>query len=83
MAMQRRALRWIRIEIGVSVVAGILATMTLIRPDWIEVLFGLELDNGTGALEGLLTAIAIVIAIAAGIAAIATWRRAQLARDSA
>jgi hypothetical protein len=56
--------RW-HLEYGLSGVFVFLAVLTAVVPDWIEVVFGVEPDAGSGALEwaivgmfGVLAAIA-------------------------
>ena len=38
-------------ELGLAVLAGALAVLTLINHEWIEVAFGVDPDQGSGALE--------------------------------
>jgi len=58
------------VEIAVSVVATVLFVLTLITREWIEVLFGVDPDGGSGALEWALVAGFGVVAIASIIAAV-------------
>jgi hypothetical protein len=54
---RRREMRqrfWI--ESALAVVAGFLAVLTLITREWIEVVFGVDPDGGSGALEWLIVA---------------------------
>jgi hypothetical protein len=65
------------VEAALGSVTGILAVATLITREWIEILFGVDPDGGSGALE-----IGIVVALAAatvtfGLLARAEWRHAH------
>jgi hypothetical protein len=52
-----------------SVIAGaalVLGLMTVVWPDWIEAVFGVDPDNHSGALEWLVVAGLLVVAAGAG-----------------
>jgi hypothetical protein len=61
------------IEVALAVIAAGLAILTLITREWIELLFGIDLDKGSGALEWAIV-IALFVASAA-LALIARWDR--------
>ena len=67
------------LELACAFVAGILAVLTLAIPHWIEVVFRVDPDGGSGLVE-----IAIVAALAVVSAALATdgfrLRRLERAR---
>jgi hypothetical protein len=66
------------IEVALAVSTTALAVLTLISREWIEVLFGFDPDNGSGALEWAIVT-ALVVASAA-LALIARWdRKRQIA----
>lgn len=75
--MQVRARFWI--EAALAALTGALFVLTLISRDWIERIFGIEPDEGSGALEWLIVAVLLVVTIAFIAAARAEWRRAQTA----
>ena len=58
-----------RIETVLAVVAATLAVVTLIWPMWIEDLFGVTPDAGSGETEWWLVAVFAVVAVAAGVLA--------------
>lgn len=61
------------IEVGVAVLAAGLAILTLFSREWIEAVFGVDPDRGSGALEW-----AIVVALfvaSAVLALVARWDR--------
>jgi hypothetical protein len=61
------------IEVALAVLAAGLAILTLITREWIELLFGIDPDAGSGALEWAIV-IALFIASVA-LALIARWDR--------
>ena len=61
------------IEVALAVIAAALAVLTLITREWIELLFGVDPDQGSGALEW---AIVIALFVAAVVLAlVARWDR--------
>jgi hypothetical protein len=71
----RTTRRRYRFELGLAVLAGALAVLTLINHEWIEVVFRVDPDQGSGALEwGIVVAMA-AIALVSGLAARADRRR--------
>ena len=62
-------------ELGLAVLAGALAVLTLISREWIEVVFGVDPDQGSGALEWLIVLAAVAVALASGRAALLERRR--------
>jgi hypothetical protein len=58
-----------RIETALAVVAGALAVVTLFWPTWIETLFGVEPDGGSGEAEWWIVAVLALVAAASGLLA--------------
>ena len=48
------AARWFRVETGLAVASGLL--LTLVATDWIEIVFRVDPDQGSGSLEWALVA---------------------------
>ena len=73
-------LRWrFWIESALAVLAVLLAVVTIVWPDWIELVFGIEPDEGNGSLEVMITVGAVGLAIAFSLLAGFEWRsRAKL-----
>ena len=61
------------VEVALAVVAGGLGVLTLVTREWIELLFDVDPDKGSGALEWAIV-IALFVASAA-LALIAVWDR--------
>ena len=54
-----------------------LFVLTLISRNWIEIVFGIEPDEGNGSLEWLIVALLLVVSVALIALARRDWRRAQ------
>ena len=65
--MQLRRRFWL--EVVSSAIAGLLGVLTAIVPDWIEEVFRVAPDAGSGALEWGIVVVLIAIAIALGVSA--------------
>jgi hypothetical protein len=73
-------LRWrFWLETGVAIATGILFVITLVRRDWIEVVFGIDPDNSSGTLEWLIIAALLVVTITLFTLASYEWRRTRVA----
>ncbi len=62
----RNALRrrfWL--ETAMAIVTGILFVITLVRNDWIEIVFRVDPDNNNGTLEWLIVGVLLVVTITA------------------
>lgn len=56
-----------------ALVAGFLALLAVVRPDWLES-FGLQLDHGNGALEWAVPVVMALIAVVFAVRAGRRWR---------
>jgi hypothetical protein len=70
------------LEVALAILTATAAIATIMWPEWIELLFGIEADESNGTLElGVTLLIAIVSTILA-MAARTEWQRGwRLARD--
>jgi hypothetical protein len=76
----RNALRrrfWL--ETGIAIITGILFVITLIRNDWIEIVFSVDPDNNNGTFEWLIVGALLVVTITLFILASYEWRRTRAA----
>ncbi len=76
----RNALRWrFWLETAMAIITSILFVITLVRRDWIEVVFGVNPDSGSGILEWLVVGALLVVTITLFTLASYEWRRARVA----
>ncbi|MFJ5549118.1 ABC transporter permease [Streptomyces sp. NPDC093225] len=68
---------WVEVVLGAA--SGLLFVVTLVWHDWIEVLFGVEPDAGSGAVEWLVVAVTALGAVLCALGARTEWRRARAA----
>ncbi|MET3988082.1 ABC transporter permease [Streptomyces sp. PvR034] len=62
-------------ETALGSLSGLLFLVTLVRRDWIELLFGVEPDAGGGALEWLIVAVTALVTVLCAVGARMEWRR--------
>jgi hypothetical protein len=70
----------VRLELGLAVASAALAVVTLISREWIELVFGVDPDGGSGSLEWLIVASLLALSIA--MYAIARWERRALVTEA-
>jgi hypothetical protein len=76
----RNALRrrfWL--ETGMAIVTSIVFIVTLVRNDWIEIVFHVDPDNNNGSLEWLIVGVLLVVTITLFALASYEWRKARAA----
>ena len=76
----RKALRgrfWF--ETVLAIVTGILFVITLVWHNWIEIIFNVDPDQGSGLLEWLVVGALLVVTIVLFVLARSEWRKAQAA----
>jgi hypothetical protein len=64
-----RLRRRLRIEGLLAVLSAMLCVLTLVIPEWIEELTGLELDAGSGALEWIIAGVLLVATVVSAVLA--------------
>ena len=65
----------LRIEVALAVISAGLCALTLVFPEWIEELTGLEPDGGSGALEWMIAGLFLVAAAVPAVMARRDYRR--------
>ncbi|HWZ20582.1 MAG TPA: hypothetical protein VNW73_17430 [Ktedonobacteraceae bacterium] len=66
-------------ETGLAIVTGILFVITLVWHNWIEIIFNVDPDQGSGLLEWLIVGALLVVTIVLFVLARYEWRKAQAA----
>ncbi|MFD9127414.1 ABC transporter permease [Kitasatospora sp. NPDC059571] len=68
------------VETALGGLSGLLFLLTLVWPQWIETLFGVDPDAGSGAAEWLVVALAAAVTATCLLGARIEWRRRTLPR---
>ncbi len=66
-------------EVGVALLSAALFVATVVVPDWIEIVFGIDPDGGNGAVEILISVASLTATIGSAGLARLEHRRAQTA----
>lgn len=75
MKPQLRPLFWI--EAALALVNAALLVVTVVWNDWIEIVFDVDPDAGSGSVEWAVVAVTFVLTLAFVALARGEWRRAQ------
>lgn len=73
--MQRQLSAGFWVELALAVVSAILTVLTVVWPDWIKGLFGIDPDAGSGSSEWEITLAFIVATVVLAALTGRTWRR--------
>jgi hypothetical protein len=68
----RRRFWW---EAALATLTGLLLLLTIVTPQWIEEVFGVDPDGGSGALEWAIVAALAVLTAGFSLTAWLEWRR--------
>jgi hypothetical protein len=71
------------IETGLAAASAVFAVLTLVWKEWIELIFRIDPDHGSGAAEWGIAFTALALAIVFAIVARIEWRHLQAAGSPA
>jgi hypothetical protein len=75
---RHRSRRLLLAEIAPAMATGVLAIVTLISREWIEIVFGADPDHGTGVVEWLIVVALAATTLTFGLLARAEWQRLRV-----
>ncbi len=75
--MNRRLKMRLWSEVTLGTVTAVLGALTAVFPEWIETVFGVDPDHGSGALEWAIVGACFVVCAASMLAARSSWREAR------
>ena len=76
MKPQLRPFFWIEALLALG--NAVLLVMTLVWKDWIEIVFDVDPDAGSGALEWSIVAVTLLLTVTFVVLARSEWRRASM-----
>jgi hypothetical protein len=75
---RHKSRRLLLAEIGLAMATGVLAIFTLISQEWIEIVFGVDPDHGSGVVEWLIVVALAAATLTFGLLARAEWRKPRV-----
>jgi hypothetical protein len=69
--------RRFRLELGLAAISAALLLATILWRDWIEIVFRVDPDHGSGSLEWMIVAVAALSAVTFAALARIEWRKAR------
>jgi hypothetical protein len=63
-------------QVAAAVANALLAAVTLLWPDWLELVFNVDPDHGNGSFEWLVVGVTAALSIVMCVRAARTWERA-------
>jgi hypothetical protein len=73
--MDRHLRRRFWLEAAGSSVSAVLLGVTLVWPGWIELVFRVDPDRGSGLLEWFIAVVSLIVSVFASVLARREWRR--------
>ena len=73
--MTREPRRRFWVEVGLALVSAALLAVTLLWRDWIEIVFGIDPDEGNGLLEVLISGSFLAMTLVFTVSSRLEWRR--------
>jgi hypothetical protein len=67
------------IEAGSAGMSALALVLTVVWPDWIELVFGIDPDHHSGSAEWLIVAVCALFTVTFSVLARLEWRRGRLA----
>lgn len=68
-----------KIKAALSIASAALALLTVVSREWIEILFGVDPDNGSGTLEWFIVVGLALTALTLGVWSRSDWRQLRAA----
>jgi hypothetical protein len=69
--------RRFRLELGLAAISAALLLATILWRDWIEIVFRVDPDHGSGSLEWMIVAVTALSAVTFVALARIEWRKAR------
>jgi hypothetical protein len=69
--------RRFRLELGLAAISAALLLATILWRDWIEIVFRVDPDHGSGSLEWMIVAVTALSAVTFAALARVEWRKAR------